>query len=109
MAQFTMAFTTEAMLGLLNKAKDTAYPDGLAWKVRRALLAKFRPVDSIAQVEIRQLLNKVKMKNKIDDPALYSNSCTGYKTGMQEAARILMRMTCWQLYWRSLHWNISLF
>ena len=68
MANFTMAFTTEALMGLVFKAQSTDWPAGKASRVVRALMAKYMPKDRISRVELRQMLAGVSMKDN-DDPA----------------------------------------
>lgn len=76
MANFSMAFTTEAMMGLLYKAQTAEWPSGLAWKVVEGLFKKFQPQDTITRVELRQMLNKVSMKSN-DDPATLFEQLSG--------------------------------
>ena len=64
---FTMAFTTEALIGLIYKAQEDIWPNGLAYKVVEELKALYRPKDKISRVELRARLNKVKM-NDSDNP-----------------------------------------
>ena len=68
MANLTMAFTTEATMGLVYKAMSNDWPGGLAHEVTAALLKKYKPEDTISRVELRQKMSEVRMK-KNDDPA----------------------------------------
>ena len=68
MANLTMAFQSEATMGLVYKAMDKKWPGGLAHKVVAAMLKKFQPNDTVTRVEMRQMLNEVSMK-KDDDPS----------------------------------------
>jgi hypothetical protein len=68
MANFTMAFTSEALMGLVYKAQTTEWPGGKASRVVKALMAKYMPKDRISRVELRQMLASVSMKDN-DDPA----------------------------------------
>lgn len=68
MANFTMAFTSEGTMGMVFNSMSMAWPGGLAWKVVRALFAKYAPQDTISRVELRKMLNNVSMKPK-DDPS----------------------------------------
>jgi len=68
MANLTMAFTSESLLGMVYKAKDSGYPSGCAWKVVDALHRKYIPQDLVSKVELRQALSAVSMKRD-EDPA----------------------------------------
>jgi hypothetical protein len=69
MAHFTMAFYTEARMGIVYMAQSTDCPTGLAHLVVKFFFKKYTPADTISRVELRQKLNKVSMK-KGDDPAV---------------------------------------
>ena len=71
MASLTMAFLSEATLGLVYKAKTTAWPSGLAHLVVAALYKKYQPQDIITRVEMRQKLNGVRMKRGQDPSTLF--------------------------------------
>jgi hypothetical protein len=54
MANFTMAFKTEGLLGMIYKAMTKDWPAaGLAYMVIVQLMIKFNPEDRISQVELR--------------------------------------------------------
>eukprot|EP00957_Ditylum_brightwellii_P187666 14290277-Ditylum_brightwellii.AAC.1 len=44
-ANFTMAFTSESLIGIIYASMSTAYPGGLAYKVVVALHKKYAPKD----------------------------------------------------------------
>jgi hypothetical protein len=67
-ANLTMAFTSEATMSLVYKAMKTDWPSGLAHLVVEALFKEYQPQDTITRVELRQMLNGVKMK-KGEGPA----------------------------------------
>ena len=68
MASLTMAFTSKATIGLVHEAMTDEWPSGLAHLVVAASFKKHRPQDTITRVELRQVLNAIKMK-KGKDPA----------------------------------------
>ena len=68
MANFTMAFTSEALMGLVFKAQSAEWPGGKASRVVKALMTKYMPKDRISRVELRQMLASVAMKDN-DNPA----------------------------------------
>ena len=68
MANLTMAFTSEKLMGLVYKATTTAWPSGQAYLVIDALFKRYVPQDLISKVELRREVNKVSMK-KEEDPA----------------------------------------
>jgi len=89
-ADLTMAFTMEGIMSLVCKAMDPNWPGGLVHKVVEALFKKFKPQDTISQVELRQRLNKVSMK-KTDDPSVtfeqtsaIENQCNNATTQLSE-------------------------
>ena len=67
-ANLTMAFQTDALMGLVYKACDDDWPAGQAWKIVGALKHKYMPDDRISRVELRKALTSVTMR-KDDDPA----------------------------------------
>ncbi len=72
MANFTMAFTTEGVMVLLvYKASTTDWPSGLATVVVQGLLNKYRSLDIVSSVELRQRMNKVPMKKGADPSTLF--------------------------------------
>jgi hypothetical protein len=68
MMYLTMAFTSESVMGMVYRSRTAAWPGGLARSVVMSLMKKYRPIDTISRVELRQKLNKVTMK-KGEDPA----------------------------------------
>ena len=69
MSSFATAFTTEGLMNLIHGACSEEWPEGEAHLVVKELLKKYRPIDTVSRVELRQQLNKVCMK-KGSDPAL---------------------------------------
>jgi hypothetical protein len=43
MAYYALAFKTMKLLSLITKAKTDEWPGGEAWRVKKALMAKYRP------------------------------------------------------------------
>ena len=62
MYYLTLAFTTDAMMGVIFTAQTSSWPSGLAYLVVMALFNKFRPKDTISRVELRMQLAQLKMK-----------------------------------------------
>ena len=97
MANFTMAFTSESLMGLVYKAQSTKWPAGKASVVVKALLAKYMPKDRISRVELRQMLASVSMKDNEDPATLFEQisaienkyntvtACTRLKLGFNES------------------------
>ena len=69
MTYLTMAFTTESNMTMSMRAQTDDWPSGLAWKVVKEVLEKYKPNDNMARVEARMMLNNVSMKND-DDPSV---------------------------------------
>jgi hypothetical protein len=79
MAQLTMAFTTEAaMTFIYDGMTDVDWPSGLAFMVINAIRHKHLPNDTIAKVELRRMLNGIKMK-KTEDPVVLFNQIAAVK------------------------------
>ena len=70
MAHLTMAFSSEISMGLVYKsAMSTEWSGGQVHLVIDGLMKKYKPLDTITRVELRQKLNGVAMK-KGQDPAV---------------------------------------
>ena len=76
MAYFTMAFTSAQLMGMIDSACDTDYQGGRASTVATLLLAKYRPVDRLAKVEMRQALGKIKLKKGEHPDVLFERLAT---------------------------------
>jgi hypothetical protein len=57
------------LLRLITKAKAGDWPGGEAWKVNKALMAKYRPDDVLTVFELKERLNVVALKEN-QDPAV---------------------------------------
>jgi hypothetical protein len=71
MANLMMAFTSEAMMGLVFKAKTADWPSGLAHLVVSGLNKIYNPQDTISRVELRQRLSAIRMKKNEDPTTLF--------------------------------------
>lgn len=78
-ANLTMAFQTDALMGLVYKAIDEDFPAGQAWKIVAALKRQYMPYNRISRVELRKSIANVSM-SKEDDPSMYSNKSCHSKT-----------------------------
>jgi hypothetical protein len=86
LANFTMAFTSEGTISLVYKASTADWPDGLAHLVVVAMLNRYMPQDTVTRVELRQMLNKVSMKQNDDPRVIFEQISTienRYTTGTQ--------------------------
>jgi hypothetical protein len=52
MANLSMAFTSDGLLGLIFKAATVEWPNGLAHLVIKGLFRKFQPQDTVTRVEL---------------------------------------------------------
>ena len=68
MHAFTLAFKTQKLMNIFNKAKTDEWPDGRASDVAKQLLKKYKQDDKINVVEMTAELVKVKLGEK-KDPA----------------------------------------
>jgi hypothetical protein len=72
-AQLMMAFTTEAPMTFIYEGMtDTDRPGGLAYLVVKALQKKYMPDDTISKVELRMMMNNIKMKENADSVKLFN-------------------------------------
>jgi hypothetical protein len=74
-ANFAMAFTAEGVMGLVCKASTSDWPSALATVVVQGLRKKYRPLDIVSLVELRQRMNKVAMKKGADPSTLFEQLC----------------------------------
>eukprot|EP00591_Stephanopyxis_turris_P000610 CAMPEP_0195508876 /NCGR_PEP_ID=MMETSP0794_2-20130614/1972_1 /TAXON_ID=515487 /ORGANISM="Stephanopyxis turris, Strain CCMP 815" /LENGTH=163 /DNA_ID=CAMNT_0040635957 /DNA_START=67 /DNA_END=558 /DNA_ORIENTATION=+ len=85
MANLTMAFTTEALIGMVYQAQTSLWSSGLTYVIVDALHKKYIPKDLVSKIELRRELNAVSMK-KDDDPAVLFVAISGienkYNTSM---------------------------
>jgi hypothetical protein len=69
MLHLTLAFETAGTLNIVEDVKTSDWPGGLAHLVVAVLFKKYHPQDTMARVEMRQILNGIKMK-KNEDPTV---------------------------------------
>lgn len=67
MFNFTLAFTTEALMGIVYKARTNEWPSGKAHLVVSMLFKKYKPTDVISRVEMRVQLGRVSMIAAVDN------------------------------------------
>jgi hypothetical protein len=89
MANFTMSFATQQLLGLIYKAQTTDWPGGLAHLVVTALKKKYQPVNTMSLVEMRHAVAAVSMK-KDDDPSSLFEQISGIDNRFQNAALTML-------------------
>jgi hypothetical protein len=63
-----IAITSEKLLGVIEVAKTTKFPNSLAFMVMNALKKKYMPQDMITKVKLRQELMRI-MKSGKEDPS----------------------------------------
>ena len=64
-----LAFSMEMNMNMIARAQIDEWPNGLAYKVVKELLDKYKPSDNMSCVEAQLMLNNVMMK-KNDDPSV---------------------------------------
>jgi hypothetical protein len=52
MYNFTLAFASEGLMGIIYKSRSNEWPNGKAHKVVEQLFKKFKPSDTISRVEM---------------------------------------------------------
>jgi len=75
-SSFTMAFLKEGTIGIITRTITEDWPTGLGYLVVKGLMQRYRPIDTITKVELRQKLNKITMK-KGSDPSLLFEELNG--------------------------------
>ena len=88
MTYLMMAFTTESNMTMIMRAQTDDWPSGLAWKVVKELLEKYKPNDNMARVEARMMLNNVSMKSD-DDPSVLFEQISQIQNCFGLAARTI--------------------
>jgi hypothetical protein len=83
MASFSIAFTTEKAMNIIYADFTENSPDGEAHLVVRELYKRYRPLDTVSKVVMRQHLSRVKMKKGMNPSELFEtltsiqNQCLG--------------------------------
>ena len=72
MAAFTMAFATEELMTFIDRAEDNTWPNGIVYKVVRALNLKYKTTDIMSKTEMRMAISDIKMKNNEDPTTLFT-------------------------------------
>ena len=70
-ALLTMAFMTPSLMMLVHHACDDDWPGGLAWKIVKELLKRYRLQDNIMHVKLQMMLNCIMMKANEDPVKLF--------------------------------------
>ena len=71
MASYTMAFTTNGLMGMVYKARTVNWPSGIAAKVTEALFNRYQPVDVLTTMEIKRALFGVRIEPKQNPRILF--------------------------------------
>jgi hypothetical protein len=70
-ASFSIAFTTEKAMNIIYAACTENWPDGEAHLVVRELYKRYRPLDTVSKVEMRQHSSRVKIKKGMNQSELF--------------------------------------
>jgi hypothetical protein len=68
---FSISFTTEKAINIIYAACKENWLDGEAYLVVRELYKRYRPLDTVSKVNMRQDLSRVKMKKDINPSELF--------------------------------------
>jgi hypothetical protein len=71
MASFSMAFTTVKAMNIVYAASTEGWPESEAYLVVKNLMKKYRSLDKVSKIEIRQQLARIKMKKGTDPSILF--------------------------------------
>jgi predicted Zn-ribbon and HTH transcriptional regulator len=75
MASFSMAFITDKAMNIVFLASTEGWEEGEAHLVVKELMKRYRPIDTVSRVEMRQQLAKIQFKKGMD-PALIFEQLT---------------------------------
>jgi hypothetical protein len=71
MASFSMAFTMDKAMNMVYAASTEGWQEGEAYLVVRELMKKYRPLDTVSKIEMRQELTRIKMRKGMDPSLLF--------------------------------------
>ena len=71
MLSFSIAFTSDSAMNILYAACTENWPDGEAHLVVRELMKRYRPLDTVSKIEMRQQLSKIRMKKGMNPLVLF--------------------------------------
>jgi hypothetical protein len=71
MASFSMGFTTDKAMNIVYAASTEGWPEVEAYLVVKNLMKKYRPLDTVSKIKMRQQLARIKMKKGTDPSILY--------------------------------------
>ena len=75
MVSFTMAFSNDNVMNIIYVACTPEWPEGQAHLVVKELMKRYRPLDTVSKIEMRQQLSKIKMR-KGSNPSILFESLT---------------------------------
>jgi hypothetical protein len=78
MASFSMGFTTDKAMNIVYAASTEGWPEVEAYLVVKNLMKKYRPLDTVSKIKMRQQLARIKMK-KGTDPSILFEQLTSIK------------------------------
>jgi hypothetical protein len=71
MEYYALAFKTMKLLRLITKANTDEWPCGETWRVKKALITKYRPDDVLTVSELKKRLNDVALKGNQDPSDMF--------------------------------------
>jgi hypothetical protein len=71
MANSSMTFTTDKAINIVYAAFTEGWSEGRVYLVVRKLMKKYRPLDNVSKIEMRQQLARIKMKKGTDPSILF--------------------------------------
>jgi hypothetical protein len=72
-ASFSIAFTTEKAMHIIYAACTENWPNGEAHMVVQEFHKRYRPLDTVSKVDMRQHLSRVKMKKGMNPSELFES------------------------------------
>jgi gag-polypeptide of LTR copia-type len=71
MVSFSIAFVTEKAMNIIYAACTENWPDREAHLVVHKLMTRYRPLDTVSKIEMRQQLSKIKMKKGMNPTVVF--------------------------------------
>jgi hypothetical protein len=71
MASFSMAFTMDKAMNIVYATSTEGLPEGEVYLVVKQLMNKYRLLDTISKIKMRQQLARIKMKKGTDPSILF--------------------------------------
>ncbi len=97
MSYFTMAFTGDKLLCMLEEVKTPKFPGGIAWQLSLDLMIKYQPNDTIGAVHQLNELMALKLKKGENPKKLggrIAKIMNKYQSKVDESQKVIVVVNC---------------